>query len=129
MKTLEEPWKDTMQQCLKAYACDPARGESIKIIIDHYLQMGEWSLAYLYSKFAIETFHGKSPYPNRLLFVDNILYKWKFLETHAASCFYTQRKSEANESYDKLLEVLRNEPGSFTQEEVNKIMSNAQFFK
>ena len=39
MKTLEEPWKDTMQQCLKAYACDPARGESIKIIIDHYLQI------------------------------------------------------------------------------------------
>ena len=129
MKTLEEPWKDTMQQCLKAYACDPSRGESIKIIIDHYLQMGEWALAYLYSKFAIENFHGKSPYPSRLLFVDNILYKWKFLETHAASCFYTQRKSEAKESYNMLLDVVKNEPSAFTPQELNKVMSNAQFFK
>jgi glycosyltransferase involved in cell wall biosynthesis len=129
MKTLEEPWKDTMQQCLKAYACDPARGESIKIIIDHYLQMGEWSLAYLYSKFAIETFHGKSPYPNRLLFVDNILYKWKFLETHAASAFYMNKKEEAKVTYNKLLDVVKNEPSAFTPEELNKVMSNAQFFK
>lgn len=129
MKTLEEPWKDTMQQCLKAYACDPARGESIKIIIDHYLQMGEWSLAYLYSKFAIETFHGKSPYPSRLLFVDNILYKWKFLETHAASSFYMNKKDEAKETYDKLLDIVKTEPNAFTPEELNKVMSNAQFFK
>lgn len=129
MKTLEEPWKDTMQQCLKAYACDPARGESIKIIIDHYLQMGEWSLAYLYSKFAIETFHGKSPYPNRLLFVDNILYKWKFLETHAASAFYMNKKDEAKATYDKLLDIVKSEPNAFTPEELNKVMSNAQFFK
>lgn len=129
MKTLEEPWKDTMQQCLKAYACDPLRAESIKIIIDHYLQMGEWSLAYLYSKFAIETFHGKSPYPSRLLFVDNILYKWKFLETHAASAFYMNKKDEAKVTYDKLLEIVKSEPNAFTPDELNKIMSNAQFFK
>jgi hypothetical protein len=60
MRNLEEPWNLTLQECLKAYAVDPSRGESIKTIIDYYLQIGEWSLAYLYSKFAIETFHEKT---------------------------------------------------------------------
>ena len=89
MRVIEEPWNLTHQELLKAYSMDPLRGESIKTIIDYYLQVGEWSLAYLYTKFAVENFHGKNPYPTRLLFVDESLYNWKFLESHAAACFYT----------------------------------------
>jgi hypothetical protein len=33
MRNLEEPL--TLQECLKAYAVDPSRGESIKTIIDY----------------------------------------------------------------------------------------------
>ena len=39
MRSLEEPWNLTHQELLKAYNMDPTRGESIKIIIDYYLQM------------------------------------------------------------------------------------------
>ena len=60
MRSLEEPWCDTMQELLKAYAMDPLRAESIKLIIDHYLGNGEWHLAYLYSKFAKANFSGKA---------------------------------------------------------------------
>jgi glycosyltransferase involved in cell wall biosynthesis len=70
MRVLEEPWNMTLQECLKAYSMDPLRGESIKTIIDYYLQVGEWHMAYLYTKFAKVNFHGKNPYPTRLLFVD-----------------------------------------------------------
>jgi len=129
MRVLEEPWNLTHQECLKAYSIDPLRGESIKTIIDYYLQVGEWNLAYVYTKFAVETFHGKNPYPTRLLFVDEALYNWRFLESHCASCFYTGRNDEAKKYYNMILEIVKEKPGIFTSEDLNKIQINGQFFK
>lgn len=129
MKVLEEPWNLTHQECLKAYSMDPLRGESIKTIIDYYLQMGEWHMAYLYTKFAKENFHGKNPYPKRLLFVDEALYNWKFAESHAASCYYTGRFEEAKETYQEILKVMETNPGLFSPEDVKKVEMNGQFFK
>jgi glycosyltransferase involved in cell wall biosynthesis len=129
MRVLEEPWNLTHQELLKAYSMDPLRGESIKTIIDYYLQIGEWHMAYLYTKFAKENFHGKNPYPTRLLFVDESLYRWKFLEAHAAACFYTGRQLESKETYNKILQAVKDHPESFTPEDLKKIEMNGQFFK
>jgi hypothetical protein len=85
-------------------------------------------MAYLYSKFGKVNFHGKNPYPTRLLFVDESLYAWRFLEVHAAACFYTGRKDEASATFKELMEIIQKSPQSFTQEDVAKIQSNAQFF-
>ena len=82
----------------------------------------------IYSKFGKENFHGKNPYPTRLLFVDEALYTWRFLEVHAASCFYTGRKDEAKASFQELMNLIQNSPQSFTAEDVSKIRSNSQFF-
>jgi glycosyltransferase involved in cell wall biosynthesis len=128
MRVLEEPWNLTHQECLKAYSMDPSRGESIKTIIDYYLQMSEWHMAYLYTKFAKENFHGKNPYPTRLLFVDEALYSWKFAEAHAASCFYTGRMDEAKVCYQEILKAMKTNPGSFTPEDIKKVEVNGQFF-
>lgn len=128
MKTMEEPWAETSKELLKAYAMDPMRGETIKVIIDHYLSVGEWHLAYLYSKFAIANFHNKNPYPTRLLFVDEALYVWKFLEVHAAASFYTGRKDEAGSTFKQLQEAISKFPHYFSQDDINKINANAQFF-
>ena len=129
MRNLEEPWNLTHQELLKAYSMDPMRGESIKIIIDYYLQMGEWHLAYMYSKFAKVNFHGKNPYPTRLLFIDEALYIWKFAEAHAAACFYTGRKDEAKLTYNEIVNLTKTFPQHFNQEDLNKIASNAQHFQ
>jgi len=128
MRSLEEPWNLTHQELLKAYNMDPTRGESIKIIIDYYLQMNEWNMAYLYSKFAKVNFHGKNPYPNRLLFVDEALYIWKFAEAHAATCFYTGRMDEAKATYQEIVNISKTSPQYFTPEDFNKLQQNAQFF-
>jgi len=128
MRAMEEPWNLTHQELLKAYNMDPMRGESIKIIIDYYLQMNEWNMAYLYSKFAKLNFHGKNPYPNRLLFVDEALYVWKFAEAHAASCFYTGRMDEAKASFTEIMQISKTSPQYFTPEDMAKIQQNAQFF-
>lgn len=128
MRNLEEPWNLTLQECLKAYAVDPLRGESIKTIIDYYLQVGEWHLAYLYSKFAKENFHGKNPYPTRLLFVDEALYTWKFAEAHAAASFYCGRKEEAKAVFLEILAITKKSPQSFSEDDLKKIEANSQFF-
>jgi glycosyltransferase involved in cell wall biosynthesis len=128
MRVLEEPWNLTHQECLKAYAMDPMRGESIKTIIDYYLQVGEWHLAYMYTKFAKVNFHGKNPYPKRLLFVDESLYVWKFAESHAAACFYTGRMDEAKATYQEIVNLTKTNPQNFTPEDLMKIQSNGQFF-
>jgi len=129
MKVLEEPWYKIHQEFLKAYAMDPLRAEPIKAIIDYYLSAGEWHNAYIYTKFARTTFHGNNPYPTRLLFVDESLYVWRFLEVHAAACFYTGRKDEGTASYKELMDQINKTPQYFTQEDVMKIQSNANFFQ
>ncbi len=128
MRNLEEPWNLTHQELLKAYSIDPMRGESIKIIIDYYLQIGEWHMAYLYTKFAKVNFHGKNPYPQRLLFVDEALYIWKFAEAHAAACFYTGRMDEAKATYQEMLHISKTQPQFFTPDDYKKLEANGQFF-
>lgn len=128
MRIIEEPWHMTHMELLKAYQIDPLRGESIKVIIDHYLQMGDWNMAYLYSKFAKTTFHGKNPYPTRLLFVDEATYVWKFAEAHAAAAFYTGRMDEAKQTYQEIVNLTKTHPQYFSQDDLNKIQMNGQFF-
>lgn len=129
MRNLEYPWNINLQQCLKAYAVDPARGESIKTIIDYYLQVSEWNLAYLYSKFAYENFHNKNPYPHRLLFVDEALYIWKFAESHAAACFYTGRIDEAKKVFSEVIKATQTNPSAFNEHDLAKIKQNSQFLQ
>jgi glycosyltransferase involved in cell wall biosynthesis len=128
MRVLEEPWHLTHQELLKAYNMDPLRAESIKTIIDYYMQVGEWHLAYVYTKFAKENFHGKNPYPTRLLFVDEALYVWKLAEAHAATCFYTGRMDEAKSNYNEIVAISKSHPQCFTPDDYKKIEANGQFF-
>jgi glycosyltransferase involved in cell wall biosynthesis len=128
MRVLEMPFSDTLNELLKAYSIDPLRAEPIKAIIDHYLSVGEWNNAYLFSKFAKVNFHGKNPYPQRLLFVDEALYIWKILEVHAAASFYTGRRDEAKQAFSEMVEISRQQPQYFTQEDLQKIQMNSQFF-
>jgi len=129
MRMMEMPWNETHQELLKAYAMDPSRGESIKVIVDHYLTVGDWNMAYLYTKFCKVNFHNKSPYPKKLLFVDESLYRWRILESHSAASYYVGKIDEARSNYQELLDILKQNPSWFTQEDINKINSNAQFFK
>lgn len=129
MRSLEEPWSLTLNELLKAYNFDVLRGESIKTIIDYYLTVGEWHNAYLFSSFGKKNYHDKNPYPQRLLFVDETLYVWKFLEAHSAASFYTGRKDEAKQTYQEMIKISKEKPEHFTPEDLQKIQLNSQFFQ
>jgi glycosyltransferase involved in cell wall biosynthesis len=128
MRRLEEPWSLTMAELLKAYNMDPLRGEPIKVICEHYINIGEYHNAYIWSSFGVKNFHGKNPYPNRLLFVDSQTYDWKFLELHAATCYYTGRKDESRETYKHLISLTSLKRNLFSDEDISKIESNKTFF-
>lgn len=127
MELLEEPWNIIHQEYLKAYNMDVLRAEPIKGIIDHYMNVNEWDLAYLYTKFSIETFQEKNPYPKRLLFIDQSLYEWSLLEAHSAACFYTNRKDDAFHYFSKLLDVSTSKRELFTESDLKKIENNKKY--
>lgn len=129
LRNTEAPWAEAHQELLKAYSMDPLRAEPIKSIVDYYLMVGEWNMAYLYTKFMMVNFHGRNPYPNKLLFVDESLYIWKILEAHSATCFYTGRKDEGRMAFNQMLEISKKQPQLFSPEDIQKINTNAQFFR
>jgi glycosyltransferase involved in cell wall biosynthesis len=129
MKVMDsEPWSVIHAELLKAISIDPERAEPIKVIIDHYQSMNEWNLAYLYSKFAVSTYHNNNPYPRKLLFIDLSLYEWKLLESHATSCLYTNRKDEAKQSFNILMSIVKSKPTLFNKEELARIEQNSKIF-
>ncbi len=128
MAEMERPWKDTMEEYLKAYAIDPLRAEPIRDIIDYYVSVKEWNLAYIYSKFGKLNHHGKSPYPQRLLFLSPDLYNWRFLELHAVICYNLGKMDEAKSTYNDLTTLLKKNPEYFTIADKRKIDSNAKHF-
>lgn len=128
MRAMEEPWNLALNELLKAYSFDPLRGEPIKAIIDYYLAVGEWHNAYLFSSFGKKNFHGKNPYPTRLLFVDETLYEWKFLEAHSAACFYCGKRDEAKQTFLEMVKISKEKPQYFTPDDLQKIQVNSQFF-
>ena len=125
---MERPWSETMEEYLKAYAMDPSRAEPLREIIEYYVRVKEWNLAYIYSKFAKMNHHEKSPYPKRVLFVSPDLYAWKLLEYHSVVCYYSNRKEESKSTYKELMSILKDRPDLFTLEDNIKITANAKYF-
>lgn len=125
---LNRPWTETLHQLLTAYNMDPMRGEPFKVIIEYYQQIGEWNMAYLYAKFAYTTYHGINLYPERVLFVDNTLYNWKFAELYANACYYVGKKDEAKKVYIHLMDINKKQPGLFTPEDTDRLQKNSNFF-
>jgi glycosyltransferase involved in cell wall biosynthesis len=128
MTKMEEPWYKTQNELIKAYNIDPLRGESIKAIIDYYISIHEYNNAYIYSSFAKKVFHGNSPFPKRLLFVDESLYVWKFLEVHSIISFYTGRKEEAKITFSEMVSLSKSHSQYFNESDLKKIESNARYF-
>ena len=125
---LNRPWVETYQQLMKSYRIDNMRGEPFRVIIEYYQRESDWNMAYLYAKFAYETYHQQNPYPKRVLFVDNTLYEWRFAEFYANACFYTGRKIESVKIHKSLIDMINRNPNIFSPEDKERIIRNGDFF-
>lgn len=129
LEALEMPWSETHQALMKAYSMDPRRAEPISFIIQHYIMVGEYNLAYVYSTFAKANLHGKNPYgPTCLLFIDESQYNWRLLELHTVVCYNLKKMNEAAQTFNEILTILKEHPEYFTQEDANKIQMNMRVF-
>jgi len=100
---LNYPWPLAEDSFVKASAIDTLRGEAVKRIIDHYVQVKEWRRAYSYSSTAISKFLDKNPVAHRRWFVDFDAYNWSVLKTHRIICYklgYIKEKNTGSGTTD-----------------------------
>lgn len=83
---LKYPWMLVEDALLKASAIDRLRGEAIKKIIEHYMQVKEWKMAHHYSELAMARFWGKNPVAQRRWFVDFDAYNQNIIRAHRTIC-------------------------------------------
>lgn len=79
---MKKPYQDTLVEYLKCSELDDLRAEHLLNAIIILQNAGLWQTAYVLSCNAIEKYHGKSPYPSRLLFIDESTYAAKIMHAH-----------------------------------------------
>lgn len=122
--SIDEPWEKVMEAYIKAYETDPVRGEQFEKIINHYFINGDYNMAYVYSTFAKNTYHGKNPKDIRKLFIAEHLYNWNFLYLHALCAFNTRHYDDAIASYKELMKIVNRHPEYFNEDTLNLIRTN-----
>lgn len=85
---------DKYEDYFMAQENDPYRAEHVLNLILKLQKENLWETSYIWSKYAVEKFHGKNPYPARLLFIDHETYSHKLLDAHIVTCIKTNRKDE-----------------------------------
>jgi hypothetical protein len=122
---LKHPWQVVEQEILKAHQIDPIRAEPIARIIDHYVRREEWTLAYPFSNFLIQTYQNKEPKHLRFFYVQSLLYGWKALCSHIIISYFSKHKSEAKMVYKSLIATIVSDPSKFSKKEVLFIFSHS----
>jgi len=79
---MNKPFQETLIEYFKCSELDTMRAEHILNSIILLQREGLWQTAYTLSSDAVERFHNKNPYPNRLLFLDVFTYTEKLLNAH-----------------------------------------------
>ena len=78
------PWSDQMEALLEAYKIAPHRAEPLYRIGDHYRELGDYHLAYLFARRAAEL-----PYPEAdQHLIDQEVYAWQANDLLSITAFY-----------------------------------------
>jgi glycosyltransferase involved in cell wall biosynthesis len=113
----------------EAHASDPVRGEAIKSLIQMYQRHQDWENAYVFSLYGIR-YNRNNPYPNRILFLDKMLYDFEMLELHSLSCFYTKRVEEGSRCYWLMRQQLKElgEEKYMGEDTWKRVIENEKYF-
>lgn len=79
---LNKPLSETFFEYMKCSELDTSRAEHLLNAIIVLQRESLWQTAYTLSSFAINKYHNKNPYPNRLLFIDSNTYSSKLMNVH-----------------------------------------------
>ncbi len=124
MLELEEPWSDVQEILLNAYNLQMVRGETISMIIDHYMEERHWNTAYIFSYFAEKNYNGKNPAGKIGGKISARLYQWEFLLQHTICSYMSGHRQNAKLLRDKLKAYLDKHFDSLKTIEILKIQSS-----
>jgi hypothetical protein len=79
----------------------------------------------LYSTFAKDTFHSKSPFGYKASWTDDSLYRWKVLFLYYLSCYDSGRKTEALLVYEQLKQLIISNCEYFNKKDLLYIQVNS----
>lgn len=114
---LNKPFSVTLPEYIKAHELDPLRGEGMLNLIIHFQNHGLWNTAYIFGKAAMEAYHEKNPYPQRVLFLHEGTYKHMILDVHAETCRVLGKTSEMSHymNLEKIYTDLCNRPSDINE--------------
>jgi len=124
---LNEDWNEIQDLYMRSYALDHNYGETIEPVILHYMDTGQWNLAYLYSSFAKPHFHGNTPPVAVGVVMQTDLYRWEFLLYHSICAYMIGKKEEAKRLREELTGYVNRNIKSFSMREVLRSRSNTPF--
>jgi len=128
MIQLGNPWPQVEELLLSAFETLPERGESIELIIKHYHSIREDKIAYIFSSFAKEKYFSHPPTTAKWLFNPRF-YNWRVLDLHILICFCLRVLKKAYHVYSQLLQLTRQQPTFFREEEIQKIQAKTKLFE
>jgi len=79
---IKKPYQETIIEYLKCSELDELRAEHILNAIILFQIAGLYHTSYILSSYAVEKYHNKNPYPNRLLFIDEATYSGKIMNAN-----------------------------------------------
>jgi hypothetical protein len=125
---LKYPWQQSENSLLEAGAIDPVRGEALKKIVDHYMQIKDWENAYRHSSAAVKSFFDKNPVAHRRWFVDLNAYNWNVINTHLIICYKLGYLREAGKAYDQMVSYEMTHLNEFKNFEIRHIHTLKRLF-
>lgn len=99
---LNFPIEKSLLEYIEAYEIEPLRAESLLNAILILQKNKLFQISYILSKYALDTFHLKSPYPARQLFLDASVYEKKILIVHYLNCRNLKKTDDIKSLEDML---------------------------
>ncbi len=116
------PMWDIADSFLKCGKLNMNRCEHLIPIIFYYHIMKEFDIAYIYSSYAMR-FAEKGN--NNFLFYEADIYNWKIYDLHNISCYWSDRREEAKDTFKKLWAQV--EKGLVPDSEIPRLTDNKKY--
>jgi len=121
-----KPISEVLESYAQCSKFDANRCEHYLPIIKHHQATGNWPTAYAISKFCVERYGGKNPFPKSSLFVDNSTYDWVLYDLHSMSAYYMGKYAESRTVYNKLRKAINK--GLVPEHETKRMIDNQKWY-
>lgn len=122
---LNAPWPLVKENLLKALWADKRFAEPVETIIEFYINMRQWDIAFIYSSFAVNRYQGRKPHGPGVADVKPSLYQWRLLYYHYLTLMHLEKFAEAKQLYAAIKREQIELPDHFSERDIQMIYVNS----